>query len=314
MGPRAVSAVSIDVDGIDCYYRIHGLGTPPPALADVIAQKALPRFLRLFASRDIKATFFFVARDVERDGLVRDLARALVADGHEIGNHSYSHPYHLARMPTGVMGAEIERAHHILSELAGAAIVGFRAPGYDLSRPMLAHLLRLGYRYDSSLFPAPGYYTAKAAMMAALALMRRPSGAVLTDPRALVAPADPYRPRVDAPWRRGHADLVELPIAVTAGARLPAIGTSLLLAPAPVRRLLIAMMAPRRLFNFEVHAIDLCDSEMDRIPAELVARQPDLRVPLALKEERLQRALDQIARSRDFSTLREVADGEAPLA
>jgi hypothetical protein len=172
---------------------------------------------------------------------------------------------------------------------------------------MLDALARRGYHYDSSIFPAPGYYVAKAAVMAALAIARRPSGAVLTNPRALVAPADPYRPSMSAPWRRGQAPIVELPVAVTPGARVPAIGTSLLVAPDFVRRRAIAAMSKRPFFNFELHGIDFADAEKDGIPGELVARQPDLRLPIAEKLARLDAILDELARTWSFVTLADAA-------
>jgi hypothetical protein len=172
---------------------------------------------------------------------------------------------------------------------------------------MLDSLARHGYRYDSSIFPAPGYYAAKAAVMAALALVRRPSGAVLTNPRALAAPAEPYRPAMTAPWRRGQAPLVELPVAVTPWLRMPAIGTTLLVAPAFLRQRLLAAMASRTLFNFELHGIDFADADKDGIPGELVQRQPDLRVSIDDKLARLGSMLDELARTADFVTLADAA-------
>jgi peptidoglycan-N-acetylglucosamine deacetylase len=306
-------AVSIDVDPISCYHRIHGLGPAPAALEDMIMRRCVPRFAELFARRGIPATFFIVARDLdphvmgERARASRELVRELAGAGHEIGNHSYSHPYELARMSDVEVGSEIERAHHILEHASGDAVVGFRAPGYDLSACMLEHLMRLGYRYDSSIFPAPGYYAAKAAIMGVLRLAGKKSGAVLTDPRALVAPSTPYRPAVGAPWRRGQAPVVELPIAVTRFGRVPVIGTSLLLAPAWLRSRWLRAMESREFFNFELHGIDLADAEADGIPAELIARQPDLRVPLAIKRRRLDEILDRLAGSFEFVRLRDVA-------
>src|SRR5205085_6066887 len=126
---------------------------------------------------------------------------------------------------------------------------------------MLAELARRGYAYDSSMFPAPGYYAAKAVVMAGLAIAGRPSGAVMTDPRALVAPTDPYRPSMHAPWRRGQAPLVELPIAVTPWLRVPAIDQSLLVAPPWLRDRIVSAMARRRFFNLELHGIDLCGAD-----------------------------------------------------
>jgi hypothetical protein len=130
---------------------------------------------------------------------------------------------------------------------------------------------------------------------------------VLTNPRALAAPAVPYRPAMTAPWRRGQAPIVELPVAVTPWARLPAIGTSLIVAPAPLRARLIAAMRRRDFFNFELHGIDFADAERDGIPGELVARQPDLRVPIAEKLARLEALLDEISRTWTFATLAEIA-------
>lgn len=308
-------AISIDLDGIACYYRIHGLGPAPAELEHVILERALPRAARLFARRGLHVTWFVVGRDADAevaDGRAQRVASAarlaaLAAAGDELGNHSYSHPYELARWPADQVDAELAGCDRVLRAITGHAVRGFRAPGYDLSPAMLEALARRGYRYDSSVFPAPGYYAAKAAVMAALALTGRPSGAVMTNPRALVAPAEPYRPAMTAPWRRGQAPVVELPVAVTPWARLPAIGTSLIVAPAAIRTRIVRAMAGRSFFNFELHGIDFADAELDGIPTELVARQPDLRLPIAEKLARLERLLDQIAAGWQLATLAEIA-------
>lgn len=309
-----ICAVSIDVDSIDCYYRIHGLGEPPPELEGVIIERCVPRFAELLAELEIEATFFVVARDIDpaidtphaRGARARISALALA--GHEIGNHSYSHPYDLARSPAVTAASEIGRAHEVLAEIAGAAPRGFRAPGYDLSAAMQDQLIRLGYLYDSSLLPSPPYYLAKALVMAGMRLVGRASGAVMTNPRALIAPADPFRPALGAPHRRGDAPLVELPVAVTPKLRIQAIGTSLLLAPRWLRRRWLRSMTRRPLFNFELHAIDLADAELDGIPNALVARQPDLRLSFERKRAVLSEVLADVASSWRFATLREAAD------
>jgi hypothetical protein len=308
--------VSIDLDGIGCYYRIHGLGPAPAELEHVILERALPRAARLFAARGLHVTWFVVGRDADGELAVADRAarianaarlRALAEHGDELGNHSYTHPYELARLGAPETTAELDGCDRVLRQITGKQPRGFRAPGYDLSPAMLDTLARRGYRYDSSVFPAPGYYAAKAAVMAVLALTGRPSGAVMTNPRALGAPADPYRPAMSAPWRRGQSPVVELPVAVTPWTRLPAIGTSLIVAPAVIRHRLVRAMAGRAFFNFELHGIDFADAEKDGIPAELVARQPDLRVPIAEKLARLEALLDQLAAGWTFRTLAEVA-------
>ena len=305
-------AVSVDLDSIACYYRIHALGPPPVELAHAILERALPRAAALFHARGIAVTWFVVGRDADAEldparGANAERLRALAAAGDELGNHSYSHPYELARLSPAEVDAEITGGDRVLRAIAGRTTRGFRAPGYDVSPAMLDVLARLGYRYDSSIFPAPGYYAAKAGVMAALAAIGRPSGAVMTNPRALLAPIDPYRPAMAAPWRRGQAPVVELPVAVTRWARVPAIGTSLLVLPALIRRRIVDAMGERDFFNFELHGIDFADAEQDGIPGELVARQPDLRLPIAEKLARLGALLDELARRWTFATLADVA-------
>jgi peptidoglycan/xylan/chitin deacetylase (PgdA/CDA1 family) len=299
------AAVSIDLDGIGCYYRIHALGPHPVELEHAILERALPRAAALFANRGLHVTWFVIGRDVDGHEANVKRLKTLADGGDENGNHSYSHHYDLARMGAGQVDAEIARADRVLRQIA--PVRGFRAPGYDVSAAMLESLAKLGYRYDSSVFPAPGYYAAKAAVMAALAAAGRPSGAVLTNPRALTAPAEPYRPSMTAPWRRGQAPMVELPVAVTPWTRVPAIGTSLLVAPAWLRSRLVAAMGKRDFFNLELHGIDFADAEKDGIPGELVERQPDLRIPIDQKLGRLDRVLDEIHARWDFATLGEVA-------
>ncbi|MEO6777797.1 MAG: polysaccharide deacetylase family protein [Kofleriaceae bacterium] len=304
-------AVSIDLDGIACYYRIHGLGAPPPELAHVIHERAVPRATALFAQHGIHVTWFVVGTDVDPELGPAHAAngaqlQALARAGDELGNHSYSHPYELARLPAAEVAREIGACDRVLRPLAGP-VRGFRAPGYDVSPAMLDVLARLGYRYDSSVFPSPPYYAAKGAVMALLAALGRPSGAVMTNPKLLAAPPQPYRPAMAAPWRRGQAPLVELPIATTPWLRVHAIGTSLLVAPAWVRRRLVDAMASRPLWNLELHGIDFADAEQDGIPGELVERQPDLRIPIADKLARLDELLRAVTARWQVQTLGEIA-------
>jgi peptidoglycan-N-acetylglucosamine deacetylase len=306
MPARKLCSLSVDLDPVSCYYRIHALGPAPAAIAEVILKRALPRFVEMFGRHGIRATFFVVGSDLESSSARRQL-KDLAAAGHELANHSFSHPYDLARLERERVRDEIRRCHDAIGEAAGVSPEGFRAPRYDVSAAMLDEMATLGYRYDSSIFPAPAYYAAKAVIMGMLRLTGRKSGAVLTDPRALLAPPDPYRPDMRAPWRRGQAPLVELPIAVTPGLRVPAIGTSLLTVPTALRARWLEDMRARPFFNLEMHGIDLIDAEIDGIPAELGLRQPDLRQTLETKRRALEATLGRLALEYDFVPLKEVA-------
>jgi len=298
-GQRRV-AVSVDLDGIGCYYRIHGLGLVPPSVRHVVLRRCLPRFADLFASHGVKATFFVVGGDLEDDPEARAILAELARAGHELGNHTHTHPYDFTRLPRPQMADEIDRAHEAIAAVAGRPPVGFRAPGYAINREVLELLLERGYTYDSSVFPSPPYYVAKALVMGAMRLFGRRSASLLDDPRALFAPRAPYHASPGRPYRpaKSHG-LVEIPIAVTPLARLHVIGTSLILAPEWLRRRMVVASLTQSFFNLELHGIDLADAAADQLPPELVARQPDLRRSLAHK---------LIALDRTLQAAREVAE------
>jgi peptidoglycan/xylan/chitin deacetylase (PgdA/CDA1 family) len=311
-----VASVSVDLDSLECYFRIHALeGLPSADVRHTILQRCLPRFRELFARHDLRATFFVVGRDLDEDAQGRALLADLARDGHELANHSYSHPYDLVRLgPVGI-ASEIDRAHGAIADCAGAPPVGFRAPGYEISADVIDLLRTRGYRYDSSAFPSAPYYGAKAAIMGLMQVVGRKSGSFLGSPRVVMAPRSPYRPSAGAPYRKGDLDIVELPMAVTRWLRWPVIGTGLIMAPEWMRRRMVAAALREPFFNLELHGIDLCDAEQDRIPTELTARQPDLRRPLSAKLAALDATLAEVtAAGARFQRLAEVASHTASAA
>jgi hypothetical protein len=309
-----VASVSVDLDPLECYFRIHALpGEAPAGSRFAILRRCLPRFRDLFARHNVRATFFVVGRDLDDDPEGRALLAQLARDGHELANHSYSHPYDLVRLEPEAIAGEIDRAHHAIASCAGgAAPVGFRAPGYEVSADVIDLLRTRHYQYDSSAFPSVPYYGAKAAIMGLMQIAGRRSGSFLGSPRVVMAPRRPYRPSAGAPYREGELDIVELPMAVTPWLRWPVIGTSLITAPEWMRRWMVAAALREPFFNLELHGIDLCDAVADQVPPALVARQPDLRRPLAHKVAALEATLTQVARAgASFQRLDQVAAAAA---
>lgn len=304
----SLGSVSVDLDPLRCYYQIHGLGAAPDQLAEVVLQRALPRFLDVFARFGLRATLFVVGSDALDGSVGRPLLRQAAQLGHELGNHSFGHPYELSRLSESAIVDELRACEQVLDELRGqpGKVCGFRAPGYELSPALLRALSQLGFRYDSSVFPCPPYYLAKLLVLAKLRLSGRQSASIIGSPWQQLAPMQPYRPAIDNPNRTGSAPLIELPVAVTKYLRLPAIGTSLLLS-APLRHVLLAAMLRQPFFNLELHGIDLIDAQLDGIPSELVARQPDLQVPLWQKQKALVEILRFLTDHAQVLPLAEVA-------
>jgi hypothetical protein len=300
-----LASLSIDLDALEHYHRIHGLPERAPG-DDPVYGKAVERFGELCARLGVRGTAFCVGLNLA-DPAAAAAVRRLAAAGHELGNHSFSHDYALSRLPPAAIAAEVEGGAAAIAAVTGVRPVGFRAPGYTLSGPLVSALAAQGYRYDSSTFPALPYYLAKAAVMGALALGARPSRAILDRPRVLAAPCRPYRPRPDEPYARGELPLLELPVA-TGLLGFPLTGTFVATLPPWAVRLLRAGAARRPLLAIELHGVDLLDAS-DASP-ELAARQRDLRVPAAEKVRRIERFVRSFG-DREWLTL---AEGAARLA
>lgn len=292
--PAPIVSVSVDLDSIACYYRIHALGDAPPEdIRHSVLRLCLPRFGELFARQGVRATFFVVGEDLDADPEGRALLARLAQDGHELASHTYSHPYDLVRLSPARIAEEIDKAHAVIGETAGTAPVGFRAPGYEITETVLQTLVDRGYAYDSSVFPAVPYYLAKAAVMAGMRVLGRKSGSILGSPRVLRAPTDPYRPDLGSVYQPGSSPIVELPITVLPWTRIPVIGTAIVMAPEMLRQRLVASALRLPFFNFELHGIDLADASGDAMPQDLISKQPDLGRPLWKKLAALEATLIQ---------------------
>ncbi len=83
-----------------------------------------PKVLDALAAFGAKATFFQCGANVER---LPAVAAEAAAAGHEIGNHSYSHPLFCFRS-SRFMEDQLRRAQEAIEKHAGARPVWFRAP------------------------------------------------------------------------------------------------------------------------------------------------------------------------------------------
>ena len=98
------------------------------------------RILDVLAAHGLRGTFFMVGRNVER---FPQTARRVVAEGHEIGNHSYSHPIFLYQTPQATR-QQLERAQAVIGEMAGVRPrwarppCGVRTPAYFRAAQSLA--------------------------------------------------------------------------------------------------------------------------------------------------------------------------------
>ena len=101
-----------------------------------------PQILDILDENDVKATFFPIGKNAEANP---DIIKEIVARGHEVGNHTYSH-CNVSKMSINSLKDEISRTETILKEL-GANPTLFRPPGGAYSKNALDTVNKMGYKY-----------------------------------------------------------------------------------------------------------------------------------------------------------------------
>lgn len=109
------------------------------------------RLMELLARAGTKATFFVLGWVAERHP---ELVKVLVKEGHEIASHGYGHEL-VTNQTEREFRDDVRRAKHILEDLMGKKVFGYRAPSFSITDETpwaLAILAEEGYLYDSSIY------------------------------------------------------------------------------------------------------------------------------------------------------------------
>jgi peptidoglycan/xylan/chitin deacetylase (PgdA/CDA1 family) len=123
----------------------HGSGDP--GLTDAA--------LAVLRSHRARVTVLAVGRWLAADP---GLAARITADGHELGNHTYSHPT-LPDLGEAAARAEIERCRDVLLRITGSPGAWFRPSGTPHATPLIRRLaVAAGYRTCLSYDVDPGDY------------------------------------------------------------------------------------------------------------------------------------------------------------
>lgn len=100
------------------------------------------RILQVLADRGVKSTFFATG---EAAANYPGAVQSVVAQGHEIGNHSYSHPY-FTKLTSTQMTDELSRAATAIRNATGQAPKSFFRPPYgDYNSAVLQAVGNAGY-------------------------------------------------------------------------------------------------------------------------------------------------------------------------
>lgn len=100
------------------------------------------RVLKVLADHGVKATFFMIGQNVK---YYPEAAKHVAEAGHEIGNHTYSHP-HLSRVGEGELAEQIRKCDGVIREVTGVTPVLFRPPEGKHGIRQCALVQECGYR------------------------------------------------------------------------------------------------------------------------------------------------------------------------
>jgi len=306
------AGLSIDLDDLWSYQMIHG----DPSWEDETSYlpTVVPLVLRFFADRGVTTTWFIVGRDAARaEG--GDVLGPVAAAGHEIGNHSLNHEPWLHLSGAAAIRRDIITAHEAITVATGVVPRGFRGPGYTVSSEILAALMDAGYDYDASSLPtwigplARRYYFRSSDLTEdERALRSELFGRWRDGTRTL-------RPQV---FTNGDRDLVEAPVTVMPGLRLPFHFSYLLYLSGRSERLASSYLAAAlricRLRRIEpallLHPLDFLGAS--EVPE--LAFFPGMELRSEDKIARLHRYLSQIEASCDLVTMGDYVAGAGASA
>ncbi len=212
---RPLASLSLDLDNLWSYQMTHG--DPGWDRLDSYLDVLVPTVLDVLRARQMRITFFVVGQDAAL-AKNHDAIRALAADGHEIGNHSFRHQPWLHRYSIDEVNDELARTEDAIGELTGRTLSGFRGPGYSLSGDVLRVLVDRGYRYDCSTLPtvvgpAARWYYFRSAKLSAE--QRAERSTLFGGAREGFRPLKPYQ------WEVGDDRLLEIPVTTLPLARVP---------------------------------------------------------------------------------------------
>ena len=115
-------------DAIPSSYVIERTGDRPGLIAltfdDGPDPNWTPAILDILKKENVPATFFVIGKNGDA---YPDLLRRIVNEGHEVGNHTYTHP-NLGEVPGRIVDLELNATQRLIESVTGRSTVLFRPP------------------------------------------------------------------------------------------------------------------------------------------------------------------------------------------
>ena len=135
MDPNHSTITSETFTKIPSSYVIRRSGAVPGKVAltfdDGPSDEWTPKILDILKAKGVKATFFLIGENGETNP---SLVKRIYAEGHEIGNHTFTHP-NLGLTSDEVTQVEINATQRLVEALTGRSMRLFRAPFFGDAEP-----------------------------------------------------------------------------------------------------------------------------------------------------------------------------------
>jgi peptidoglycan/xylan/chitin deacetylase (PgdA/CDA1 family) len=286
--------VSIDVDSpikLLNFYKINDVSFNLSNL-ESFYKTAWSRALEFFDKQNVKASFFVVGDELENSELIKKIVLQAHKAGHEIENHTYSHPYGLANLAEEKIKKEILLCNQIVEKITGITPLGFRSPGYSVNSKVINIAAGLGLKYDSS-----GFWSIMNPVLKIFNRMMFKNGLNNADFGCVDKKLKqyPYSPSLKN-WlipEVGSRKFIELPFSRTNVLSLPFYNNFNLWTPS-IYSNYISKKIDKPYIMYLFHIIEFMDLS-DGVPKEL-AVHPNIKTPVKNKLQNSERILSNLAR------------------
>lgn len=97
-----------------------------------------PQILEILRKYNAKATFFCIGKNAEAHP---ELLKQLIAEGHTIGNHTYSHSNNFGFFGTNQVFEELKRTNQVIKKIVDKELLLYR-PAYGVTNPSIASAVK----------------------------------------------------------------------------------------------------------------------------------------------------------------------------
>lgn len=148
MGKDIKVVFGVDVDAVGGWLGSYGGEDSPSDIQRGMfsGEVGTPRLLNLFAERGIRTTWFIPGHSIETFPAQTEM---IVAGGHEVGAHGYSHE-NPAAMTAMQEEAVLAKSVELIKKVSGRKPRGYVAPWWEMSSSTAGLLLKYGFTYDHS--------------------------------------------------------------------------------------------------------------------------------------------------------------------